>query len=142
MKDAEGKSRGFGFVCFKNWEDALKAKEAFNKPDGSLPKLYVSESKTKEQRQMEVAKKTYQFKKSMMYLNLIVKNVEPSTTDAELLEFFSQFGSVANAKVLSEASIAFVSFKDRESARASKQAASEMLFKGRSLYANYCEPKE
>ena len=91
---------------------------------------------------MEVAKKTYQFKKSMMYLNLIVKNVEPSTTDAELLEFFSQFGSVANAKVLSEASIAFVSFKDRESARASKQAASEMLFKGRSLYANYCEPKE
>ena len=142
MKDAEGKSRGFGFVCFKNWQDALKAKEAFNKPDGELPKLYVSESKTKEQRQMEVAKKTYQFKKSMMYLNLIVKNVEPSTTDAELMEFFSQFGSVANAKVLSEASVAFVSFKDRESARASKQAASEMLFKGRSLYANYCEPKE
>ena len=84
MKDADGKSRGFGFVCFKNWEDALKAKEAFNSDDGRLPKMYVSESKTKEQRQIELAKKTYQYKKSMMYMNLIVKNVEPSTTDAEL----------------------------------------------------------
>ena len=142
MKDADGKSKGFGFVCFKKWEDALKAKEAFSKDDSKLPNLYVSESKTKEQRQIEVAKKTYQYKKSMMYMNLIVKNVEPSTTDDELLEFFSQFGSVANAKVIPEASLAFVSFKDRESARASKQAASEMLFKGRSLYANFCEPKE
>ena len=120
MRDADGKSRGFGFVCYKNWEDALKAKEAFNSDDGRLPKLYVTESKTKEQRQIELAKKTYQYKKSMMYMNLIVKNVEPSTSDAELQDFFSQFGSVANAKVISEASLAFVSFKDRESARASK----------------------
>ena len=142
MRDADGKSRGFGFVCYKNWEDALKAKEAFNSDDGRLPKLYVTESKTKEQRQIELAKKTYQYKKSMMYMNLIVKNVEPSTSDAELQDFFSQFGSVANAKVIAEASLAFVSFKDRESARASKAATSETLFKGRQLYANFCEPKE
>ena len=49
---------------------------------------------------------------------------------------------MANVKIIAEASLAFVSFNDRESARASKQAASEMLFKGRHLYANYCEPKE
>ena len=53
-------------------------------------------------------------------MNLIVKNVEPSTSEEELTEFFAQFGNVSNVKVISEASLAFVSFKDRESARASK----------------------
>ena len=43
--------------------------------------IYVSEAKSKEQRQQEVAKQTYQWKKSMMYMNLIVKNVDPSTTE-------------------------------------------------------------
>ena len=41
----------------------------------------MSEAKSKEQRQQEVAKQTYQWKKSMMYMNLIVKNVDPSTTE-------------------------------------------------------------
>ena len=125
MKDADGKSKGFGFVCFKNWQDAQKALESFNQEldegeEKEDSKLYVNESKSKEQRQLEIAKKTYQFKKSMMYMNLIVKNVEPSTSEAELTEFFTQFGNVANVKIISEASLAFVSFKDRESARASK----------------------
>ena len=55
MKDAEGKSKGFGFVCFKNWQDAQKALEAFNQEldegkEKEEPKLYVNESKSKEQR--------------------------------------------------------------------------------------------
>ena len=56
----------------------------------------------------------------MMYMNLIVKNIEPSTTEDELREFFLQFGNVNNVKLLSEAAMAFVSFTDRESARAAK----------------------
>ena len=54
MMDADGKSKGFGFVCFKNWQDAGKALEAFNKDRGEgseqeeEPKLYVNESKSKE----------------------------------------------------------------------------------------------
>lgn len=145
MTDDDGKSKGFGFVCFKNWQDAQKALDAFNQNSGDHDeeqKLYVGESKTKEQRQLEVAKKTYQFKKSMMYMNLIIKNVEPSTEESELKEFFAQFGNVANVKIIPDASLAFVSFNDRESARASKQAANDSLFKGRHLYANFCEPKE
>lgn len=63
MKDADGKSKGFGFVCFKNWQDAQKAIEAFSQESGDGEekdqKIYVGESKSKEQRQLEVAKKTY-----------------------------------------------------------------------------------
>lgn len=44
--------------------------------------------------------------------------------------------------MLAEVGIAFVSFTDRESARAAKQAASEILFKGRHLYVAFTEPRE
>ena len=82
MKDSEGKSRGFGFVCFANWQDAKVALEHFTKLSEEIQGgIYVSEAKSKEQRQQEVAKQTYQWKKSMMYMNLIVKNVDPSTTE-------------------------------------------------------------
>lgn len=60
MKDEAGKSRGFGFVCFVNWKDAQKALDHFKKLNDELQGgLYVSEFKSKEQRQQEVAKKTY-----------------------------------------------------------------------------------
>lgn len=38
--------------------------------------------------------------------------------------------------------MAFVSFTDRESARAAKQATAEILFKGRHLYVAFVEPRE
>lgn len=77
-----------------------------------------------------------------MYMNLIVKNVDSSTTDQELKDFFSQFGNVSNAKMNADASMAFVSFTDRESARAAKQATSEILFKGKHLFVAFVEPRE
>lgn len=82
MKDDQGKSKGFGFVSFVNWQDSKKALEHFRKANEDLQGgIVVCEAKSKEERQQEVAKKTYQWKKSMMYMNLIVKNVEPSTTE-------------------------------------------------------------
>ncbi len=78
----------------------------------------------------------------MMYLNLIVKNLDPSTTEQELHDFFAQFGSISNVKLIQETCLAFVSFQDRESARAAKQAATEIAFKGRRLFVNYVEPRE
>lgn len=78
----------------------------------------------------------------MMYMNLIVKNVDGSCSEQEITDFFSQFGKVNNVKMISEANMAFVSFTDRESARAAKQAASEILFKGRHLFVAFVEPKE
>jgi RNA recognition motif-containing protein len=75
-------------------------------------------------------------------MNLIVKNVDGSCSEQEITDFFSQFGKVNNVKMISEANMAFVSFTDRESARAAKQAASEILFKGRHLFVAFVEPKE
>ena len=130
MRDeATGKSKEFGFVCFQNWQDAQKAldelkgsgssgnassdeKEAAKATaaDNKAAGLYVREAKTKEQRTMELQKSTYQFKKSMQLLNLVVKNVDPSATKQEFEEFFANFGTVNNSKLNTDSQIGFVSF--------------------------------
>jgi len=64
MRDENGLSRGFGFVCFREWKDAQKALDDYG-PNGSgysadsseeyldsdgnpRPAMYVCEAKTKE----------------------------------------------------------------------------------------------
>ena len=144
MKDENGVSRGFGFVCFKDMADAAKALDSFNdqSQEENSGKLYVREAKSKEQRQLELAKKTYQFKKSMMMLNLVVKNVDESTTEEELVQLYEGYGTVKNVKWIPEAKTAFVCYNDREGARSGKENTSQMQFKGRTLFVTYCEPKE
>jgi RNA recognition motif-containing protein len=88
MKDESNKSKGFGFVCFKNANDAKKALEE-NNQNG----LYVCEAKSKEQRQLELQKKSLTFKKSMQFLNLFVKGFDKfSTTEDDLTLYFRTFG--------------------------------------------------
>lgn len=57
MRDEEGKSRGFGFVCFAEWQSAQKALDQFSsdrmaadRPDSQSKELYVAEARSKEQR--------------------------------------------------------------------------------------------
>ena len=57
-KDAEGKSKQFGFVCFKKFENAMKACEELHGKDG----LYVVKALKREERQKEVELATYRYK--------------------------------------------------------------------------------
>lgn len=52
MRDEGGKSKGFGFVCYKNWQDAITAVKALNKKGG----LHVGEALTFEERKEEKEK--------------------------------------------------------------------------------------
>lgn len=56
MRHEDNKSKGFGFVCYKDWQDAEKALTSFAE-ERAISKsggLYVSEFKTKEQRELEI----------------------------------------------------------------------------------------
>jgi len=57
MRNEDGTSKGFGFVCFEDWHNAQQALERYGNPAAERPdaeptkkQLYVTEAKTKEQR--------------------------------------------------------------------------------------------
>jgi polyadenylate-binding protein len=148
MRDENGKSKQFGFVCFKQNEDAQKAlnhfsaaKENAPEPANTNPSMYVCEAKTKEQRRLELTKSAYQFKRSMQLMNLIVRNVDPECTKEEFEGFFKNFGEVRSTKLVPEASVGFVCFVDRESARNAKES-NNLVLRDRKLSVSFCEPKE
>lgn len=84
VKDENGESRCFGFVCFKKSEDAIKAALEMNGKDG----LYVVRALKKADRQAEIKRNTEMFKKSLSKLNLYVREFPKDTTEDELAEFF------------------------------------------------------
>ena len=121
MRDeSTGKTKGFGFVCFKEWRDAQKALDKLmdkshqaaqpaaaanstesndEEKESEGPGLYVTEAKSREERQAELAKSTYQWKRSMQYLNLIVRNVDPETTQDEFDSLFQNFGEIRTSRL-------------------------------------------
>lgn len=90
---------------------------------------------------MELEKSTFQFKRSMHLLNLIVRNVDPECQRDELESVFANFGEIKSCKVVPEASTGFVCFKEREAARMAKESP-ELVIRGRKLQVDFCEPKE
>lgn len=90
---------------------------------------------------MELAKSSYHFKRSVQLMNLIVRNVDPQTTEEEFQNFFSNFGEIRKTKVIHSAGIGFVCFMDRESARKAKETPN-LILHNLELSLAYCEPKE
>lgn len=130
MRDEQGASKGFGFVCFKDNECAKAALAENSEIPGGL---YVREALSKEQRQSEVERKNISFKKSMQFLSLHVRGFDPDYTNVEeVRQYFSQFGEVKSLKVTQTGAV-LISFHDRECARTALERAHGASFNGASL---------
>jgi len=92
----EGSSKKFGYVCFKTQESADNALEMHDTmiEDSDMP-LYVQRHEKKSARREELIKK---FKKQ----NLFVTNFGENVTEDILRDFFSQYGSIQNVKILTK----------------------------------------
>ena len=105
MRDGNGDSKGFGFVCFKEPAAAEKAIQyvarseaaaAADEDDAKVSQvqgvkvsdLYVVEAKKKSQRTAELQMSNFKFKKSIMFFSLFVKNFPVGTTEDELKIYF------------------------------------------------------
>lgn len=107
MKKKEtDESRGFGFVCFKDFKDAEKAVAKMNghvlESNGLI--LTVNRAQKKSERNAELRRdyELIKIKRMRLYqgVNLYVKNLDDTMTDVELRELFEPFGSIASVKVI------------------------------------------
>ena len=113
MIDIMGESKGFGFISYYRWEDAMKAKEQLNDKDllGKNLKINFLEKGRR-----------HVVKKNNIYVNEIPKK---NFTEKELIELFSKFGKINSAVILKDEKgeskgFGFVCFEKPEDAEKAK----------------------
>ncbi|GAA5974978.1 hypothetical protein JCM11641_006787 [Rhodosporidiobolus odoratus] len=102
--DAEGKSKGFGFVNYEDHEDAAKAVDALHEKDYKGQPLYVARAQRKSEREEEL-KKSYEAKKyeaTLKYqgVNLYVKNLDDDLAEDKLKAEFEPYGQITSCKIM------------------------------------------
>ena len=103
MRDADGKSKCFGFVNFENADDAANAVESLNGKKFDDKEWYVGKAQKKSEREQEVKGKFEQSMKEaadkFQGANLYIKNLDDSVDDEKLKELFAEFGKITSCKV-------------------------------------------
>ncbi|ODQ78689.1 hypothetical protein BABINDRAFT_162391 [Babjeviella inositovora NRRL Y-12698] len=150
-KDAEGKSRGFGFVNFETTDDAARAVDELNDKEINGKKLYVGRAQKKGERLQEL-KKQYEairMEKLSKYqgVNLFVKNLDDSVDDEMLKEAFASFGTITSVKVMSDDAgkskgFGFVCFSTPEEATKAVSEMNQHMLAGKPLYVALAQRKD
>lgn len=103
MRDADGKSKCFGFVNYENSDDAAKAVESLNGKKFDDKEWYVGKAQKKAEREQELKEKFEQSMKEaadkFQGANLYIKNLDDSVDDEKLKELFAEFGKITSCKV-------------------------------------------
>ncbi|KAL5560099.1 hypothetical protein UlMin_036310 [Ulmus minor] len=151
MRDANGESRGFGFV---NLESADAAAAAVEKMDGETVDdkvLYVGRAQRKAEREEELRAKFEQERKSryekLIGANLYLKNLDNAINDEKLEELFSEFGTITSSKVmLDEQGLSkgsgFVAFSSPEEATKALLEMNGKMIGRKPLYVAVAQRKE
>ncbi|XP_071685633.1 polyadenylate-binding protein 6-like [Rutidosis leptorrhynchoides] len=119
MKDADGKSKGFGFVNFDSPDSAKMAIEALNGAIIGFKEWFVGKALKKSEREgLKLSTKTDKISAA----NLFVRNLAASVDEKALEETFGVFGKIVLTKVVRDKSGAskgfgFVCFSNSEAAK-------------------------
>lgn len=154
LSEASTKSppRRFGFINYKNPEDAVKAVEEFNKKELEPDcELYVGRAQKKSERE-RLLKREYKHQQRELDAknragNLYVKHLAEDVQESDLRELFEKFGEIKSLKIMAdEAGVSrgfgFVCFDDADSAT---RAITELFgtnFHGKPLYVALALRKE
>ncbi|CAJ0586296.1 unnamed protein product, partial [Mesorhabditis spiculigera] len=153
MEDAEGKSKGFGFVAFQESDSAVKACEELNDHllEGTDKRVVVCRAQKKCERQAEL-KRRFDLRKAERIQetqgsNLYVKNLDDTVTDDILRKLFESFGTVTSCKVMTDENqlskgFGFVCFEKPEDAEKARTEMDQKHVTGKPLYVAMAQRKE
>ncbi|OMO56629.1 hypothetical protein CCACVL1_26408 [Corchorus capsularis] len=151
MRDADGKSKCFGFVNFENPDDAPQAVDALNGKKFDDKEWYVGKAQKKSEREMELKGRYEQTLKETADkfegLNLYVKNLDDSINDDKLRELFSEFGTITSCKVMRDPSgisrgSGFIAFSTAEEASRALAEMNGKMVVSKPLYVALAQRKE
>lgn len=153
QKDHDGKSKGFGFVCFASSEGAEAAVSSLNGkeiPPHNKP-LYVGRAQKKAEREAELRRKLDLIKAERINrnqgVNLYVKNLEDGIDDQRLQTEFSSYGTITSAKVMTDEKgqskgFGFVCFSTPEEATKAVTEMNNRIIVSKPLYVALAQRKE
>eukprot|EP00520_Triparma_pacifica_P014640 CAMPEP_0118658260 /NCGR_PEP_ID=MMETSP0785-20121206/14473_1 /TAXON_ID=91992 /ORGANISM="Bolidomonas pacifica, Strain CCMP 1866" /LENGTH=648 /DNA_ID=CAMNT_0006551265 /DNA_START=43 /DNA_END=1986 /DNA_ORIENTATION=+ len=165
-KEEEQKEQnlGYGFVCFANHEDAVKAVEGLNgksypvqDPKEGEPEeqeLFVCRAQKKIERERELKSMFDQMKveriNKFQGVNLYVKNLDDMVTDDQLREEFSSIGTITSARVMREGKeptsasrgFGFVCYSSPEEATKAVNEMNGKIINGKPIFVALAQRKE
>ncbi|PKA65835.1 Polyadenylate-binding protein 2 [Apostasia shenzhenica] len=151
MREADGKSKCFGFVNFENSDDAAQAVLELNGKKFDDKEWYVSRAQKKAEREQELK---VRFEQSMKDTadkyqgnNLYLKNLDDSIGDEKLKELFSVFGTITSCKVMRDPNgisrgSGFVAFSTAEEASRALLEMNGKMVGSKPLYVALAQRKE
>ncbi|XP_058111019.1 polyadenylate-binding protein 3 [Magnolia sinica] len=152
MRDANGNSRGFGFVNFQNPDDAAAAVENLNGSTFNDDKIwYVGKAQRKSEREAELKAKYEQERigrlEKLQGANLYLKNLDDNIDDEKLKELFAEFGNITSCKVMLDPvgqsrGSGFVAFSTPEEANRAVNEMNGKMIGRKPLYVAVAQRKE
>ncbi|PRQ43716.1 putative polyadenylate binding protein [Rosa chinensis] len=150
-RDENGISRGFGFVNFESPDDARKALESLNGTQLGSKVLYVARAQKKAEREHILRCQFEEKRKEQMLKfkgsNVYVKNIDDDVTDEELIDHFSQCGTITSAKIMRDEKgiskgFGFVCFSTPEEGNKAVITFHGYMFHRKPLYVAIAQRKE
>ncbi|XP_057963668.1 polyadenylate-binding protein 8-like [Malania oleifera] len=151
MRDADGKSKCFGFVNFEDVDDAARSVEALNGQKFDDKEWFVGKAQKKSEREVELKQRFEQSMKEAVDkyqgVNLYIKNLDDSIGDDKLMELFSPFGTITSCKVMRDPNgisrgSGFVAFSTPEEASRALVDMNGKMVISKPLYVALAQRKE
>ncbi|XP_020700719.1 polyadenylate-binding protein 2-like [Dendrobium catenatum] len=151
MREADGKSKCFGFVNFENPDDAALAVQELNGKKFDDKEWFLGRAQKKAEREQELKVRFEQSMKEtadkFQGANLYLKNLDDSIGDEKLKELFSVFGTITSYKVMRDPNgisrgSGFVAFSTPEEASRALSEMNGKMVGSKPLYVAHAQRKE
>ena len=151
QRDEEGRSKGFGFVNYRDHENAQTAVDALHDSEYKGRKLFVARAQKKSEREEELRRSYEQAKMEKLSkyqgVNLYIKNLEDDMDDEKLRAEFEPFGTITSCKIMRDEKgqskgFGFVCYSSPEEATKAVAEMNNKMIGSKPLYVSLAQRRE